>query len=543
MFATMALPIFSALLCAISIPNEILLSGFWPLGFIALIPLYLALYRTRTPRQAALAGAIFGACHHALTSYWLFFYKGFAFWTLGTSALAYAVVYAVLGLYGYFLLQHESVAYRPFVFAIGWASFEFLKSSGFLGYPWGLMPYSLTALPLMLQTADTMGVYGLSFLLALASGMGAEYFLGRGNPLQRMRVMGRGLAFLAILVFLVFVYGLAALMRPIPLKETLRATLVQQNSDPWIAGELPTLQTNVALARDAYETNKATQGNPIDLIVFSETTLRRPFAEYRDWFGKNPGPDPLLPFIAESGAHLLTGAPVVLNWETWESTNSVLLISPQGDLIDSYAKVHPVPFAEAIPFWEYSWFRTFMQNVVGLESGWVMGKTLTLFSLAPRSASGRTLRFATPICFEDAFAELCRQYFLNGADLLINLTNDSWSLKKSAQIQHWAIARIRAIENRRTLVRSTNSGVSCVVDPWGRVLWDMPQFEAMAITVDVPVYEPALPSVYTRYGEWFAQLCTLLLAFRFIMDYRKFRLIQHRTDAEQALMETVDPLR
>ncbi|MDP2790342.1 MAG: apolipoprotein N-acyltransferase [Rectinemataceae bacterium] len=523
MLATMVLPIFSALLCAISIPNEILLSGFWPLGFIALIPFYLALHKARTPRQAALAGAIFGACHHALTSYWLFFYRGFAFWTLGTSAAAYAVVYAVLGLYGHFILRSESPSYRPFVFAVGWASFEFLKSTGFLGYPWGLIPYSLSAVPLLLQTADTMGVYGLSFLLALASGIGAEYFLARGNPLKRMRDLVGGAAFLAFLIFLVLVYGLAVQLSPIPQKATLRATLVQQNSDPWLAGELPTLQTNVALAREAYETNIATGGDPIDLIVFSETTLRRPFAEYRDWFGKNPGADPLLPFIAESGAQLLTGAPVVLNWETWESTNSVLLISSQGELIDSYAKVHPVPFAEAIPLWEYSWFRTFMQEVVGLESGWVMGTSLTLFPIAPKSAPETSLSFATPICFEDAFADLCRQYFLAGADLLINLTNDSWSLKKSAQIQHWAIARIRAIENRRTLVRSTNSGLSCVVDPWGRVLWDMPQFEAAAITVDIPVYKPTTATIYTRYGEWFAQFCTLLLAFRFIMDYMRFR--------------------
>ena len=120
----------------------------------------------------------------------------------------------------------------------------------------------------------------------------------------------------------------------------------------------------------------------------------------------------------------------------------------------------PSPFAEAIPLWEYEWFRKFMREVIGLESGWVMGSDITVFSLPLRSpGSGvRSIEFSTPICFEDAFADLCRQYFLKGADLLINLTNDSWSTKKSAQIQHWAIARFRAIENRRTLVRSTNSG-------------------------------------------------------------------------------------
>ncbi|HAP55672.1 MAG TPA: hypothetical protein DCQ16_07200 [Spirochaetaceae bacterium] len=124
------------------------------------------------------------------------------------------------------------------------------------------------------------------------------------------------------------------------------------------------------------------------------------------------------------------------------------------------------------------------------------------------------------MCFEDAFAELCRRYFLQGADLLINLTNDSWSRTRSAQIQHWAIARFRAIENRRTLVRSTNSGVSCVVDPWGRSLVELPQFEAGTMLVRVPVYADSGLSVYGRFGDWFALLCLLLLVFAAVLNYR-----------------------
>jgi len=535
-----ALSAFSSMLCALSLPNELFLYGLWPLGFISLIPFYIALQHAPTPRRAALAGAIFGGLHHALTSYWLFFYKDFAFWTLGSSTIAYAVVYALLGLYGNFLLRVESPSYRPFVFAVGWAAFEYLKSTGFLGYPWGLVPYSLSAVPIFLQISDITGVYGLSFLLALSSAIGAEFMQSRkpkpGEAMPRCAAMlqkfpERGLErmgsdtainaslFFAFSLVLVLAYGFVALSTPIPQKTTLRATLVQQNTDPWLAGELPALSSNIELARKAIDENQAVGGKPIDLLVFSETSLRRPFDDYRQWFAQNPKPDPLLPFLAENGVELLTGAPIVLNWDTYEATNSVILLSPEGRQLESYAKVHPVPFAEAIPLWEFSWFRDFMQKVVGLDSGWVMGTRLTLFPIKPQAAKGQSIQFATPICFEDAFADLCRQYFLEGADLLINLTNDSWSRKKSAQIQHWAIARIRAIENRRTLVRSTNSGVSCVVDAWGRQLYEMPQFEAAALTVDIPVYENPQRTIYTRFGEWFAKFCTLLLAFRVIFDY------------------------
>jgi len=527
------LPLFSAILCAISLPNEIFLAGLWPLGFLSLVPFYVALRRAASPRRAAIAGAVFGGMHHALTSYWLFFYKGFAFWTLGTTTIAYAVLYATIGLYGSFLLRSETKAYRPFLFALGWTVFEFLKSTGFLGYPWGLVPYSLTSAPVFLQIADLTGVYGLSFILALSAAVLSELFAlqnqkphnGPSRQSESPSLAGNAAAFATLLIALTLGYGIIAMNTDIPVKAILRTILVQQNTDPWISGEYAALESNVSLARKAFDENAAAGGRRADLMVFSETSLRRPFGDYRDWFAVHPQKDPLLPMLAETDSYLLTGAPVVLDWDTYAATNSVIFISPEGQLIKSYAKIHPVPFAEAIPLWEYEWFRKFMREVIGLDSGWVMGSELTVFSIPLKSAAGdgQRIDFSTPICFEDAFADLCRQYFLKGADLLINLTNDSWSTKKSAQIQHWAIARFRAIENRRTLVRSTNSGVSCVVDPWGRMLFEMPQFESFSAAVDVPIFELPKLTIYTAYGDWFALVCALLFSFRVIINCIKFR--------------------
>lgn len=505
MIRMLLLSVFSAALCALSLPNEIFPYGVWLLGFIALAPLYGALAKAENQRQAFAVGAVFGAFHHALTSYWLFFYKDFAFWTLGSTTLAYAVVYGVCAMYGAFLVRSASGWRRPLLFAIAWTVFEFQKSIGFLGYPWGLIPYSLTSLPLFLQIADITGVYGLSFILAYASAVVSEISTSaqtRKPLLIQTFVLGAAILGLGI-------YGGLAFAAPYEKKADIQAVLVQQNTDPWIEGELAALESNINHAKKALDTAQNASGRAADLVVFSETSLRRPYEDFRSWFASHPADLSLTEFLRSYQVHLLTGAPVVLDWNTYEASNSVILVDSAGVQHGSYAKIHPVPFAEAIPLWEYEWFRKFMREKVGLEGGWVMGTRISLFTIPLQT--GEKVQFATPICFEDAFSDLCRQYILQGAELFINLTNDSWSRRESAQIQHWAIARFRAIENRRTLVRSTNSGVSCVIDPTGRNIFELPQFTATAAMVSIPVYTTQNLTIYTRYGDIFARSMAALL--------------------------------
>lgn len=507
MFRILLLSLFSAVLCALSLPNEIFPLGIWFLGFIALAPLYFALRKAESHRQAFFIGALFGAVHHALISYWLFFYKDFAFYTLGSTTLAYVVVYGVCAMYGAFLVRSTSGWRRPLIFAIAWTVFEFQKSIGFLGYPWGLIPYSLTSLPILLQIADITGVYGLSFILAYSSAIFADISSLAQN---KKSLIAQGTTIiLAILGLLV--YGGLALSTTYEKKAEIQAVLVQQNTDPWIEGEIAALEANVSAAHKVLDEVQNSSGRVADLVIFSETSLRRPYEDFKSWFSKNPSDLSLTDFLRHYNVHLLTGAPIVLDWNTYEASNSVILIDSEGVQHGSYAKIHPVPFAEAIPLWEYEWFRKFMRETVGIEGGWVMGTRISLFTL-PLQTGGK-VQFATPICFEDAFSNLCRQYILQGAELFINLTNDSWSQRESAQVQHWAIARFRAIENRRTLVRSTNSGVSCVIDPTGRNILELPQFTGTAAFTSIPVYASSSLTFYTRYGDLFARSLVALLCF------------------------------
>lgn len=523
----------SAFVFALGLPNEAFNYGLPVLGYIALVPLYFAAARAPSFGFAALSLGLYGAAHHALSSYWLYFFKDFALWTIGATTLAYGVVYAVFGLYLAFALK-KAGPYRPFAFALAWTCFEYLKATGFLGYPWGLLPYTQTEFLPLLQIADITGIYGLSFVLAFANGalaelLGPQAALGprllspaehcpskpgsqrRGQSRRRSLAIPAGYErrlrldyalFAAFLLALNLGYGLFRLGKPPLAASSLDAVLVQQNADPWILGEEASLEANIRLARQALPPGSP----PPDLILFSESSLKRPYKEFQRWFSAEPAADPLIPFIKEKGAYLLTGAPVVLDWEELEMTNSVILVDPKARLVGDYAKVHPVPFAEAIPLWEYEWFRTFMREVVGLDSGWVMGKEFKVFRLPTRAGE---VAFGAPICFEDAFPEVCREFFLGGADLLVNLTNDAWSETVSAEVQHFAAARFRAIEFRRSLVRSTNGGVTCVVDARGKVVAELPLFEQASLRTEVPIYRGP-PTLYWRFGDWFARLCLLL---------------------------------
>lgn len=518
---------FSGVLLALALPNELFSWGNPAFGLIALTPLFVSLASTSSFREAFGAGAVFGGLAHGLSSYWLWFFKDFRFWTLGTSSAAYMVVYGCIGMYLYGALKRTGIA-RTLVFAMAWAVIEWGKSSGFLGYPWGLLAYSWNTVLPATQIAESTGVYGLSFSLAFISaalgellapppdGLTAPWdktverpmrsqlrYLLPSRPAQTgSKLLSSGHLVVSVVMLLAIVgYGLVALDRSRTSRGFVEAVLVQQNVDSWLGSESENLGVSITLARKAISESNISP----DIVLFSETTLRRPWNGFERFYAKTPGKDPLARFIADSGAYLFTGAPEILDYETFEATNSVILINQEGKQTGTYAKIHPVPFAEAIPFWDYAPFRKFIQDVVGLESGWVMGTERVVFELPTKSAG--IVKFSAPICFEDAVSSLCREFILEGAEILINLTNDSWSKTNSAEIQHFVAARFRSIELRRTLVRSTNGGVSAIVGPDGRIIEMLPLFESTSKTVRIPVFVNEV-TPFLVYGDWF----TLVLA-------------------------------
>jgi len=171
-----------------------------------------------------------------------------------------------------------------------------------------------------------------------------------------------------------------------------------------------------------------------------------------------------------------------------------------GKIVETYRKIHLVPFTEYFPYKQalpgiYRWLRYADTHF------WEKGREYTVFE-----SDG--VKFSTPICFEDTFGYLCRNFIREGADVLVNMTNDSWSESVAAEMQHMSMGVLRAVENRRSVVRATNGGITAIIDPNGKILKTFAPFVEGYLAGVVPVYK-ARTTPYTRWGDWFGWLSLL----------------------------------
>jgi len=172
--------------------------------------------------------------------------------------------------------------------------------------------------------------------------------------------------------------------------------------------------------------------------------------------------------------------------------------------------MHLVPFTEHFPYEKQ--FPAIYRALKAADTHfWKKGTEPTVFT-----ASG--INFSTPICFEDSFGYISRRFVGNGADLLVNLTNDAWAKSLSAQMQHLGMAVFRAVENRRSMVRATASGQTCAIDPNGRITAMADPFIENQITVDIPIYNRR-NTMYTRYGDYLGLSFLILSCFAMIYGF------------------------
>ena len=206
-----------------------------------------------------------------------------------------------------------------------------------------------------------------------------------------------------------------------------------------------------------------------DLIVWPETAL--PFYPQG-----NELLYPIKAFLRKSGVTLLTGAPwyEVVDWEKrlFSYYNGSFMLAGSGEMGGYYFKSHLVPYGEYVPLKKYMPFLAPLVEAVG---------DFTPGSVGPPLESGR-IRAGVLICYESIFPDIGRRWVENGANVLVNLTNDAWYGKSSAPYQSWAMTVLRAVETRRSLVRSANTGISGVIDPLGRVRSQSKLFVAWAET-------------------------------------------------------------
>jgi apolipoprotein N-acyltransferase len=539
---------FSGLILSLAIPNEIFSFGSPVAGLISLIPLYIAIAYAKSYRDAFLLNGIQALTVHLFSSFWLANFRDFAIFTLGASALGTAFIAAVFGCVLYVPFTWRNTLWengaekswacpvRTIWFALSWTLWEWAKSSGFLGYPWGTLSMSAYSFKPIIQIADITGAYGISFLFAFFAAVCAEGLLLTDMLAHAVKTPAlftsyrNTAACLCMLFFISFLYGVYQFDRRRIPEKFLNTVLVQQNLDPWAsADDNKAIEISETLSESGI-TDFLRAGIKPDLVLWSEAVLRYPFPAAEDHYSLYPEKEPLVSFINRLHVPFIIGAPYTFNREKQLYGNAAVLFDENGKYRGAFNKIHLVPFAEAIPGTEYEWVLKFMDSIVGFSSGWKAGEQYVLFDVPAHknpdvpdplvniisldndvsSAPQTMVRISTPICFEDAFPSVCRGLFFAGSEVFINLTDDSWSLTKSAEYQHFVIAALRAIEYRTTLVRSTNSGYSVVVDPSGKVLADLPLFRETAMAYAVPVYKRNI-TVYARFGNWLPYAALLLL--------------------------------
>lgn len=502
--------LLSAGLLALAIPNEWLHFGSGLIGLIALIPLYMGFFHARSRRQAAILNGFMVAFVHLFASFWLAFFKDFAIFTLGASTIAYFILALPFGVFFYSALKAK-LPLRPFLFAAVWTLWEWFKSTGFLAYPWGTTFMTTMDFTTFIQIADITGVWGISFLIVLISAIFAEFVIAAMQHTHTIKPTGlSGLYYAArvavVLIVCSLAYGAYRLAEPIQPAKTLTIGIVQENTDSWDSGAFEETLASLQ-ARTKALISKA-EKKP-DLILWSEGSLQAPFEQNLEYYKHAPFTQPFTEFLEDINTPLLTGSPTPSNKTRGRYHNSVRLFTNPTVRPQSYAKIQLVCFAEYIPFIDHPLIKDFFDSIVGFSSGWEPGRELKTLTVTTKDNTD--VSFAVPICFEDAFPPLCAALHEQGSELLINLTNDAWSKTVSAEYQHFTVAYFRTIELRTTLVRSTNTGYSVIVDPKGKILADLPLFTAAELVADVPVY-PHTMTAYARYKDWFPiSLCVLFI--------------------------------
>lgn len=472
------------------------------LAWVALVPLLVVL-RGLQPAEAFRTGVIAGLAHYLTLLYWVVFTMrtyGYLPWWQCVALLVLLATY--LALYpGIFAWVLTGCCRKPghliLIAPVTWVALEYARSFLLTGFPWGLVGYSQFNRLHIIQISDMLGVYGVSYLMVFFNTAVYVVLLGIAGKAWGDQAAGRREGWLAavpalLLIGLAWGYGdkridaVDAAMADAP---SPRVAVVQGNIDQAQKWD-PAFQ--ISTTRKYLEMTVSAAARQPQLIVWPETAT--PF-----YFTASPKLTRLVTdTVRRTGIPLLVGSPSAQ--DAAGSTayfNSAYLVGPDGRARGRYDKVHLVPFGEYVPLKRLLSFAGKMVAQVGDFSPGEKGRTLAWGEAQPP--------LGVQICFEIIFPGLSRSLVANGAGVLVNLTNDAWFGTSGAAFQHFSMVVFRAVENRRSVVRCANTGISGFVDPAGRVVAATGLFEDAVLDRPVPVIDHT--AVYTRIGDAFAILC------------------------------------
>jgi apolipoprotein N-acyltransferase len=480
--------------------------GFAFLAWILIVPL-LWVFDSRGVAASFLLGALFGLLMALGITSWLYYavvhYFGASpaagFGLVVAACLFYASLYT--GLFGALVSFCRPLVRGPagvILVPCFWVFCEILRADWVTENAWGLLGYSQYQWLTLIQVADLTGVYGISFLVVM--GNVALYRILRSwtdrrkrpeRPGRAFQDLGTALALPALLLLAALLYGHVRLQRYESASRgepRIRVAAIQGNINR--AYRWKSIYYGKSLAK-YLEMSRLPEARNADLLVWPENALN--FHPDREPMFLNL----ICKTLSDPPRPLLTGAPH-MNTGTEnreEFFNAAYLITGEG-IQGIYKKIHLMPFSERKP----AWMERFFASPGEAPSSFFPGQEYTVFSL-PGTA------FATPVCFEMVYPDLVRRFVRNGAEFLVNISNDSWFGPGAGSHQHLIFSTIRAVENRRFVLRAANTGISAVVAPTGKIL------NRTALNEDAVLSAELVPlrdrTFYTRWGDLFAALCGL----------------------------------
>jgi len=510
------LAVLSGLLLGLAFPPTGLAGGL--LAFVALVPLLFALDSTTRLKQAFWTSWLAMFVLGLVANYWVGGWKSLSevdpFLMVGGVLLALVHPFFLVVPWLLYDVVRRRVSSTAALYSLPlfYAGFEYAHSFGDLSYPWLSLYNTQTYNLSYIQFISTLGPYALTAAIVLVN---VEIFQVYRYGLTSRKALLHVVC-LAGLIVVPYLYGSFALGEHATAKRSMRVTIVQPNIDPWAkwtTDNQRTLDTNFEASLRAIQAAH----DSTNLLLWPETAI----TFYITSPAKSYEMSELYRFVSAIHHPILTGFPDRQDYQRgrdsippdanagqvegvyYRSWNAAMLLyqNASGNFMrPTYHKQKLVPLGEHVPFVQYfpllgKWF----QWGVGLGS-WNYGEGYD--PLAMPIENKDSLKIIPLICYESVYPSFVRHFVDHGANLLAVITNDGWYGRSSGPYQHEQFAVLRAIENRRWVVRSANTGVSCVIDDHGRYVKELPLFTSGSITERVPLLEAK--TLYVRWGDYIA---------------------------------------
>jgi apolipoprotein N-acyltransferase len=480
-------------------------------AWVALAPVFLLIF-VRKPAYAFLLSLIFGSTFFLGIFSWILVIEKYTYLHHAILAVYLGAFFAIFGLLVAVIVRFRGVIPAAIAVPFIWVALEYLRSNlSFLALPWGLLAHSQYQVPFIIQTAAIGGTYGVSFLMVVVNAALALLVLARldrrqpGNSKRPTTISRKAVALYAgtaiTLVLVTVIYSLVVISTPLEGKR-IKVAVVQGNieqAQKWDKKFAPLIlgtYTDLTMA--------AAKDKP-DLIVWPETATPRAI-----------NTDPKLKaevrrIAASAGTSLLLGSSQMFKFKKGDPKsakvkNSAYLVpaDPGLKISQQYDKIRLFPFGEYLPYknripWDYI-------NVPDVGN-YIRGKEIKVFKL-------QGFQFSVTICWENLFSDFVRQFVKAGAQFIVNMTNEAWFGPTGAPSQFLSMSVFRAVENRVFVIRCANTGISCFIDPRGRIINAVRDANGTEVFIRGVASDWVIPqnsnTVYTRFGDWLVWVSVLI---------------------------------